>query len=492
MATTTSYGTGTALQFTDATQRQVLELGEKIHYYNPEVTPIFTIFGMNKSVTPVPIFEWMEDEYMIRRSVKKGLVTATAGEIAVTADIGDTTTGGINGHNSIINFDKQSDMELFEVGGLYSVATSGDATHATAVTHVIAVAIGSGVNSSTTTGRMVQFIGCHVKSGDASQYQIEQCADNTDLFGVHADEIITLTHVGTAGAYTDGGTLEPENYGGRGLWQAETLFVDDDEYALHGPSGMYSEGAAIGTETRKQVRRLKNCTQIFREPYTITNTAKASQHYGGSELSRLQGRKLAQIKTDIEYAMLTNGAISLDSSVENPTRTFQGIGVGNNLGSIQTNNGNNNTNLQVTEGTETVAQFNNLCAYIFDDMVSGTMKKTVFCSNRWLVEMARITDLAQANYTVGSAVTGGIRTRSWLGPVGELEFVQHPLLSGGLSAYAVAIDRSNFNVRPLNSRDMQLGVDVVKDGRDGQTDEWLMEVGIEMRNEQTHAIMKLV
>ena len=40
--------------------------------------------------------------------------------------------------------------------------------------------------------------------------------------------------------------------------------------------------------------------------------------------------------------------------------------------------------------------------------------------------------------------------------------------------------------------DMQLGVDVVKDGRDGQTDEWLMEVGIEMRNEQTHAILKLV
>ena len=38
---------------------------------------------------------------------------------------------------------------------------------------------------------------------------------------------------------------------------------------------------------------------------------------------------------------------------------------------------------------------------------------------------------------------------------------------------------------------MQLRSDIVKDGRDGQTDEWLMEVGVEARNEQTHAVLKL-
>jgi hypothetical protein len=39
---------------------------------------------------------------------------------------------------------------------------------------------------------------------------------------------------------------------------------------------------------------------------------------------------------------------------------------------------------------------------------------------------------------------------------------------------------------------MQLRKDIVKDGRDGQTDEWMMEFGPEARNEQTHAILKLV
>ena len=66
----TTYGTGSALSFSDASQRQVLELGSKIHHYNPNVTPIFSLFGMKSTMTPVPIFEWMEDEYMIKRSVK--------------------------------------------------------------------------------------------------------------------------------------------------------------------------------------------------------------------------------------------------------------------------------------------------------------------------------------------------------------------------------------------------------------------------------------
>ena len=76
---TTTYGTGKAMQFSDGTQRQVLELGSKIHYYNPDVTPIFSIFGMKSMATPVPIFEWMEDEYMIKRSLSISMAGESAG-----------------------------------------------------------------------------------------------------------------------------------------------------------------------------------------------------------------------------------------------------------------------------------------------------------------------------------------------------------------------------------------------------------------------------
>ena len=94
----TTYGTGTALQFSDDTQRQVLELGNKIHYYNPDVTPIFSIFGMKSAVTPVPIFEWMEDEYMIKRVIKQD-VFDTGADSATTA-ISDTAYEPTQGANN--------------------------------------------------------------------------------------------------------------------------------------------------------------------------------------------------------------------------------------------------------------------------------------------------------------------------------------------------------------------------------------------------------
>ena len=85
-----TYGTGTALQFANGQQRQILELGDKIHYYNPSVTPLLTLMGrLSTVVTPVPIFEWMEDEYMIKKSIKQDIITegadsATANVTAVS------------------------------------------------------------------------------------------------------------------------------------------------------------------------------------------------------------------------------------------------------------------------------------------------------------------------------------------------------------------------------------------------------------------------
>ena len=497
----TTYGTGTALQFSDASQRQVLELGSKIHYYNPSVTPLLTLMGrMSTSVTPVPIFEWMEDEYMIKKSIKKALVNATAGDIAATDDVGDTTTGGINGHNTIIRFDKQADIELFEVGGIYALGTSGNATHATHVTHVIAVAIGQNVNSANASDRMVQFIGAHIKSTDSSVYQVEQCNNDSDLFGVHASEVITLTYVGTAGTYQSGA-----NFGAQGLFQAETAFLDDHEFALEGGPGTYAEGAAIGEETRKQVRRLKNCTQIFREPYAITGTANASKHYGGSELARLQARKLAKIKSDIEFAMLTNGDISLDATSENPKRTMAGFGIGGSAGTgvIKSLDGRGDSNLQLDFDSSSLDDMDAAVEYVFSDTMEGSMEKTVLCSNKWLRYItalgrqgAGVGDTALAGNTLtnvsGDAnATAGLRVTSYQGPVGVLNFVPHPMLKGAYEDFALAVDMANVDLRPLASRDMQLRPDVVNDGRDARVDEWLMEVGMEVRNEQTHAILKL-
>jgi hypothetical protein len=190
--------------------------------------------------------------------------------------------------------------------------------------------------------------------------------------------------------------------------------------------------------------------------------------------------------------MLTNGAISLDATAENPKRTFQGLGVGGTAGAIQSLNADANSNLQ-WDYSEGVSNLDGVVEYIFSDMVSGSMTKTVFASNKWLVQLAGAVRTGNTGfYDTGEETKGGLRIRSYMGPVGQLDFVPHPYLKGAYEDYAVAIDPANFSVRPLAGRDMQLRKDIVKDGRDGETDEWLMEVGMEVRNEQTHAILKLV
>ena len=503
MATTT-YGTGAAVQFSDGTQRQVLELGSKIHYYNPDVTPIFSIFGMKSMVTPVPIFEWMEDEHMIKRSLSVDMAGASAGADSGTTLLSDTATSGVNGENAVVNFRTQAQVEMFEVGGIYSCTLTGSAALATAVTHLICIAIGQDVNITSPSNKSVQFVGAHVHAS-LNAYNTEAIAGGSDIIGFNTDTVMTLTYVANAGTFYDNAVAT--SYYGYQVHSGtnnfgEINFADADYFLVEGGPGQYAEGAAVGLETRKKVRRVKNCTQIFREPYTITGTADASKHYGGSELSRLQARKLAKIKVDCENALLTNGNYSLDATSENPKRTFAGFGIGQSAqaGFVKSLDVPGDTSLQLNYSSGTTDSMDGLCEYIFHDMVAGSKRKTVFASNKWLKKLASMVRMGTgagtgttAFYDLGdSSQAAGVRVRRFVGAVGELDFIPHPLLNGANEAYALVIDPANFNVRPLASRDMQLRSDIVKDGRDGRTDEWLMEFGPEARNEQTHAILKLV
>ena len=91
----------------------------------------------------------------------------------------------------------------------------------------------------------------------------------------------------------------------------------------------------------------------------------------------------------------------------------------------------------------------------------------------------------------GSNSRGGLRITSFNGPIGGVNLIPHPMLRGSLQMYAVLIDWNNFELRPLRTRDMMLRKDIIRDGSDGKTDEWLIEVGPKIMQEQTHAILKL-
>ena len=101
-----NYGSHYA-EFTDGSTKQILELGKKVHYFNPSATPLFTLLGrVGKRSTPVPKYEWMEDEHFLKRSTKVSWTSAPA--------------------TSKLVMNRQAQMELIEVGNIYEVAVSGD------------------------------------------------------------------------------------------------------------------------------------------------------------------------------------------------------------------------------------------------------------------------------------------------------------------------------------------------------------------------------
>ena len=123
------------------------------------------------------------------------------------------------------------------------------------------------------------------------------------------------------------------------------------------------------------------------------------------------------------------------------------------------------------------------------------MEKTVFASNKWMLKltaMVRAGNASSINTMMGEEIVAGVRVLEYMGPVGKLNFIPHPMMKGAYEDYALAVDFNNFDVRTLAESDFQLRRDIVQDGSDGQTDEWLVEAGPEIRQEQTHAIMKLV
>ena len=111
-------------------------------------------------------------------------------------------------------------------------------------------------------------------------------------------------------------------------------------------------------------------------------------------------------------------------------------------------NGYDNTNLQLNNSSGDLNNMDGVVEYIFSDMVSGSMKKMVFASNKWMVKLASMTRGSDTGfYDTGEKTKSGLRVRSYMGPVGELEFVPHPFLKGAYEDYAIAVDPANFSIR---------------------------------------------
>lgn len=137
-------------------------------------------------------------------------------------------------------------------------------------------------------------------------------------------------------------------------------------------------------------------------------------------------------------------------------------------------------------GSLTEATFNNqFLRHVFTADKNARKKRTLFVPalvgsviNQWAGGKLQMVPADQ---------TYGIQVNRYLCFLGELNVVLHPLLEGDTyGGYAIAVDLEQVGYRYLTNSDTKLEEDIIKDGTDARTDQFLTECGLKVNLEGVH------
>lgn len=252
---------------------------------------------------------------------------------------------------------------------------------------------------------------------------------------------------------------------------AAAIIQNNDPLVIIGNAS--EEGA--GTRTLKSTTEtgVYNYTQIFKTPFGITNTAKASRYYGGSDFAYQSRKKGIEHTIDIARAFLF-GERKLSTDGSHPIRGTAGL-----LSFLSANNHD-------ASGALTQDEFDQyICELVF---LHGRKEKLGLCSarvlsviNGWAMGKLKID---QGEDTYGLAVT------TYISPFGKLSLVHEPLFEGAVyGGCAAFIDVENVKYRPLSGRDTTLETNIQANDADQRIDQYITEAGLEVRLPETHALL---
>jgi len=250
--------------------------------------------------------------------------------------------------------------------------------------------------------------------------------------------------------------------------------VDNDEIVAIGTT--FEEGSSIPTAVTTKVAKVYNYTQIFKRIVEFTNTEKVSKMRGQQD-EQYQIQKVAkEYSRDVERAFLFGSRNEGTGTAGNPRRQTGG------LTEFITTNVSDNSGGSLTQAV--------LDAWLRDIFAfGGSSTRTVFGSPLF---MQRVTDLSTAKLdTQMGQNTFGLSITRYISPYGVINMIMHRELKGDVyGSYAIALDLNNVWYRFLNQRDTMLKMNVQDDKDDKTIHEWIGEVGLEIRHQTTHGIIK--
>lgn len=258
----------------------------------------------------------------------------------------------------------------------------------------------------------------------------------------------------------------------RSIGSAPAAQIDD------GATLVYLGGAAAESALAEEPRQVTttneyNYTQIFRTGFAVSNTEAASKLYGGPRLPYLHKARGIDHAKGIELAFLFGG------------RDIHGSEARRYTGGVQELIATNSTAMASVDH----AKIQNASVV---DFRYGSSSKMLFTS-RASIKAINIAASVGGNATYGQLTaysgdkTFGLDIRELIAVGGRYNLVPHDLFVADLASLGLVVDLDNMAYRYLEGRDTKLRKEIQANDRDGRQDEFISEVGLERRLEESHA-----
>jgi hypothetical protein len=245
-----------------------------------------------------------------------------------------------------------------------------------------------------------------------------------------------------------------------------------------------SEGSLSPSSSSNNPTKYNNYTEIWKTPYTVTNTTLATKFRTGDPRKNEQIQKMFDHSEKIEQAMLFGRPYeTVDASNGNmPLRFTMGL-----RHFIQSNR-------TVFTATPTEQGFIDAVYPVFNYNAGGAGNERIVMAGNVALNMLNMLASGGSSSRVrfdGTVKFYGMELQKWILPQGTLFIKSHPLMNihPVYRSSMFIMPGSGLTWRPLSGRDTKLQKDIQPKDADYIKDQWITEGGFEFHHELTMAYL---
>lgn len=249
----------------------------------------------------------------------------------------------------------------------------------------------------------------------------------------------------------------------------------------------YEEGSDAPTGVQFDPVKKYNYTQIFRNTFEATRTAKKTRVRTGDQIKEMKRECLELHGIDMERAFIFGRRFE-GARNGKPWRTTGGL-----ISMVDANNKRDFASLY--SGGMDMEDFEEECYRLF---LEGSSEKMAFCGNRAALTINQIIRKnSHFNLETGQKEYG-MNVMRFVTPFGTVVMKTHPLFNQmrsdgaypGMEAAMLILDVAEMKYRPLEGSDTQYQPKLNEEGVDGDKSGFLTEAGIELHHPTYHHLWK--